>query len=359
MSEIICPKCRKKTTDTGSCDSCGITFEKYQQEKQEKFDRVYQLLGTENFEEARTMAEALGAEFPDSKNESLLLVSNINRDINIEEKFKQALKLFDQGDFSRTVLLLRNIKAFATVLNEKVARLRREAMQNAEHDAVFNEAVEKFHAGSLAEAGVLFKTISGSDKQEQIAQYLQKIDHTKKEVFHQAVECLKKNLFDSAQENFDKLHTMFPDMRRETEGFMAIIAKKKEIKENILRVAEQAGKEGRFFEAKLLYSFLAWQYPEFRPRLAPYLEKIPSTDKISLTDYEEDQSINVTALGLHLDKDGLFEVDSSATSGFPANPFGHRLSPPLVPAVVNPDPTGDTPSTTVELSDNRIADFIY
>jgi len=359
MSDIICPKCRNKSKDTVSCDSCGIIFEKYHKDKQESFDRVSQMLSVENFEEARAAAENLTTEFPDSTSDSLLLVSNINRDINIEEKYKQALEVFDQDDFSQTLLLLRNIKAFTKVLNDKVVSLRQKAEQYAEHDAVFNQATEKFNAGRLAEASLLFKTISGSDKQEQIDEYLQKIDTLKKELLSQAVECLKKNLFDSARANFDKLHAKFPDMRQNTEGYLTIITKKEEIKENLLRVAGQAGEAGRFFEAKVMYSFLGWQYPEFRPRLAPYLEEIPSSTITSFTDYEEDTGLDITALGLRLDKDGFFESDSGATEESTASQSGRPLSHSMVPAAVSPDPGGDPVCKTVDLSGSRIADFIY
>ena len=342
-----------------SCDSCGINFEKYQKDKEDRFDQVHQLLSAEKLEEAMTVAEKLATEFPNSTSDSLLLVSNIKRDINIEKKHKQALKLFDQGDFSQTVLLLRNIRAFSSVLNDKVVRLRQEAEQYAEDDAAFNQAVEKFNAGRLAEAGVLFKTIHGSGKQEHVDEYLQKIGNLKKELFQQALQCLQKNLFDSARKNFDKLHAGFPEMRQKNEGYVAIISKKEEIKENLLRVAGQAGEEGRFFEAKVMYSFLGWQYPEFRPRLAPYMEKIPSSITISLADYEEDAFVDLTALGLRLDKDGFFESGSSVTVESPDGPSELPLSHFMVPAVVSPDPAGDPPAATVDLSSSQIADFIY
>ena len=356
---MMCPKCRNKSKNTASCDSCGVNFEKYQKDKKNRFDQVHQLLSAEKLTEAMVAAEKLATEFPDSTSDSLLLVSNIKRDINIEKKHKQALKLFDQGDFSQTVLLLRNIRAYSSVLNDKVVSLRQKAKRSAEDNALFCEAVEKFNAGRLAEADELFKAIHGSGRQEHLDEYLQKIGTLKKELFHQAVQCLKKNLFDSARKNFDELHEKFPAMRQETEGYIAIIAKKEEIKEDLLRIAERAGKESRFFEAKVIYSFLGWQYPEFRPRLAPYMEKIPSSTIISLADYEEDAHVDLAALGLRLDKNGFFESGTSAKIEFPEVPSEQPMAHFMVPAVVNPDPAGDPPAATVDLSGNQIADFIY
>ncbi|MCI5209068.1 MAG: hypothetical protein D3910_09805 [Candidatus Electrothrix sp. ATG2] len=105
-----CPKCRQKT-DAEQCPSCDLVFAEYEQEKMQKTGEVYQLISAGELVAAKELAEKLSSEFPDSRTDFILLISNINRDLNIVGKYRQAQELFEQGDHEQTALLLRNIKA--------------------------------------------------------------------------------------------------------------------------------------------------------------------------------------------------------------------------------------------------------
>ncbi len=357
MTETICPKCRARGTNSLDCKACGLVFADYQQDKQESIGKVFQLISCGQLEEAKTIAQTLAARFPDSTADFVLLLSNINRDINITGKYKQALTLFDQGDFAQTGLLLRNIKAFDKALDEKIISLRKKAERFGDHDNIFNLAVEKFNAGRFDKARALFETIDGYRRQALVNEYLQKIDDTKTDIFRQAVDCLHKNLFESATDNFARLQAMFPEMEPAIKGYMDILARKNEIKENLLGAAEQAKLEDRFLEAKALYAFLGWQYPEFRPRLAPYLEEISSRAVTSLADYEGSETIDFAALGLQLNSDGLF-TSAAGTDDRPGK-YHENQPPPTGSVAANPDPAADTVDQPIDLDNQQAADFTY
>ncbi len=355
MADTICPKCRAKSASSLDCEACGLVFAKYQQDKQESIGKVFQLISSGRLEEAKTIAQTLAGRFPDSTADFVLLLSNINRDINITEKYKQSLSLFEQGDFEQTGLLLRNIKAFDKVLDEKIISLRKKAERFGDHDNIFNQAVEKFNAGRFDQARTLLETIDGYRQQALVNEYLQKIDDTKTDLFRKAVDCLHKNLFESASDNFAQLHAQFPDMEPATREYTAILARKNEIKENLLAAAEQAKQDDRFFEAKVLYSFLGWQHPEFRTRLAPYLEEISSQAVTSLADYSDSKTIDFATLGLHIDSDGFFKP--AAGTG---NSTGNHLenqSTPTGSVAASPDPAADIPDQPVDLDSHQAADF--
>jgi hypothetical protein len=125
MTDTNCPKCRHKVIAAEFCSSCGIHFRDYAEQKAGKLNEVSGLLGEGRYEEAREVAGRLPIEFPDSRNDFLLLLSNINRDISIVEKCRQARECCDRGEYARASFLLRNIKAFDKKLDEKVISLRR------------------------------------------------------------------------------------------------------------------------------------------------------------------------------------------------------------------------------------------
>lgn len=355
MADTICPKCRTKSAGSLACDSCGLVFAEYQQDKQESIGKVFQLISSGQLEEAKEIAQTLVARFPDSTADFVLLLSNINRDINITEKFNQALTLFEQGDFSQTGLLLRNIKAFDKGLDEKIISLRKKAERFGDHANIFSQAVDKFAAGRFDKARALFETIDGYKQQALVNEYLQKIDDTKTDLFRQAVDCLHKNLFESAADNFARLQAMFPEMEPSVSAYMDILTRKNEIKENLLAAAEQAKQENRFLDAKVIYFFLGWQYPEFRPRLAPYLEEISSRAVTSLADYEGSETVDLAALGLQLDSDGLFTP--AAGTGNRSSKHHKKQSAPTGSVTASPDPAADTPDLPVDLDSHQAADF--
>ena len=175
MAEKNCPKCNKKNEDVAVCQRCGINFDEYETTKQEKFIEIRVLLSENKFQEAKELAEKLPTEFPDNRTDFLLLLSNINRDISIVEKYKHAKKSYDDGDFTQTSLLLRNIKAFDQNLNEKVISLRRKVERYLQNEVNFTKAVELFFSGKYAEAKMLFNQIHGFGKQDEVAEYLEKI----------------------------------------------------------------------------------------------------------------------------------------------------------------------------------------
>jgi hypothetical protein len=358
MTDTVCPKCRTRSTDSQTCSSCGLVFAEYDREKQESIGRVFQLISSGRLTEAKAIAETLAGKFPDSQSDFLILLSNINRDISIVEKYSQARALFAEGDFSQAALLLRNIKAFDKILDEKVISLRKKALRFGDHDNIFNEAVEKFNAGRFGRAKSLLETIDGYKQQVLVNEYLQKINDIKTDLFRLAVDCLHKNLFESAGDNFAKLHGQFPEMEALTGGYIDIIAKKNDIKKNLLAAAEQAKEEQRFIEAKVLYSFLGWQYPEFRPRLAPYLDEISSRAVTSLADFSGSDAIDFSALGLTITRDGFLEPAGGPNEAPVTNQLDSQ-SAPMGFVAASPDPAPDIPDQPLDLDCHQTADFTY
>jgi len=352
-----CPKCRKIGNSSIECDFCGTNFEEYERQKQESIGQVYQLISAGDLNGARKLAEKLPAEFPDSKGDFLLLLSNINRDISVVERYHQALESFDRGDFSEAVLLLRNIKAFDKVLDEKVISLRRKAERYGDHDTIFHQAVEKYNAGRFAAAKALFKGIDGYKFQEEVDDYLRKIDELKADLFRSAVELLNNNKFDSALAKLDELHGIFPEIGHETEGYVAIIAEKNEIKDRLLAVAGKALEEERFLESKVIFSFLGWQYPELQPTLTPYIEEVGSRARISLADFAGEGTVDFAALGLYVNSDGFFESACTETQSVGIGHLADQLID-TAPVAINPEPIADLASEAVDIDGEDVADFI-
>jgi tetratricopeptide (TPR) repeat protein len=355
MATIVCPKCRAQGDGGHSCPGCGINFAEYEQQKQQDIAAVYALIGGGEFNESKKKAEQLMIDFPDGKGEFILLLSNINRDINIQEKYNQASLLFKQGKFDDVALVLRNIRAFDPTLEEKIISLRKKAARHTEHDDMFSVAVEKFTAGRFAKSKKLFQAIHDPDKQQQIQPYLQKIQHKQDELLRQAAQCLQDNLYDAALNSFSKLHSEFPETVETTREIMALLEKKQKIKEELLTAAQEAKEAGRGMEAKALYSFISWQYPEFRPRMDSHLDDTLSQIIVSLADIADKETTHFARLGLQLDDHGLFTAkNNEEQAGMKRATDQTGL---FIPLQESPDPKPDTPSKPVNLADQQVSDF--
>ena len=356
MEKSTCPKCRAKGESSLSCKSCGLVYAEYENDKQEAVGEVYSLISSGKLKDAKKLAESLADDFPDSKGEFVLLLSNINRDINIEEKLSQAHVLFEKEQFNDVALLLRNIKAFDPVLEEKIISLRKKALRHKDHDDYFKQAVEQFNSGKFAQAKTLFLALHDATEQAQVNQYLKKIDKKKEELFQQAVQCLRDNLFDAAEKCFDKLLIQFPEMEQQAAQYTVVITAKRKIKENLLETAENAKQEGRFLEARIIYTFLAWQYPEFQPRMGSYFDENTLREEISLADLAKQEAIDFSALDLQIDQFGLLQPSSKQTScASTLSAQADRLT--HFPG--SPDPTPDITSKPVSLLDQQVADFTW
>lgn len=298
MAERKCPKCNKKSDDGVVCQHCGLNFDEYETAKQEKLIEVRVLLSEYKFQEARELAEKLPGQFPDNRTDFLLLLSNINRDISIVDKYEQAKKAYENGDHTTAAILLRNIKAFDHNLNEKVISLRRRTERNAQNLEKFDKAVEAFDSGDYAGAKSLFKQIKGFNRQEEVNDYLNRIGDVTSALLEDAVECIRKKQFDAALEKFEGLQAAFPDLQAETEQYITLLTKRIEIKNSILAAARQAKKQQRFLEAKILYAFLGAQFPEFQAQVQPQIQEIGKNAVIGLADLEEGMMLDLASLGL-------------------------------------------------------------
>ncbi len=298
MAEKSCPRCNKKSEDTVTCQYCGLNFDEYETAKQEKLIEVRVLLSENKYHEAKKLAEKLPTEFPDNRTDFLLLLSNINRDISIVEKYEQAHKSYDAGEFEQASLLLRNIKAFDHNLNEKVISLRRKAERYLQNDDNFSKAVEAFDLGNYTEAKNMFKKVYGPERQEEVSGYLTRISEVSGSMLEEAISCIRNKQFDVALDKFAALQTAFPDIQEETEVYVTLLIKRLEIKDDILHAAKQAKKEKRLLESKILYSFLGQQFPEFLSQVQPQIKEIGQEVVISLADLEECAMIGLPGLGL-------------------------------------------------------------
>jgi hypothetical protein len=365
MADKTCPKCNKKSEDVVTCQHCGINFDEYETSKQEKLIEVRVLLSENKYAEAKELAEKLPTQFPDNRTDFMLLLSNINRDISIVGKYEQAKKSCDEGDFTQATLLLRNIKAFDPNLNEKVISLRRKAENYLQNVEKFAKAVDAFDAGSYAEAKVLFKQIYGFDRQSEVTDFLDKIGYVTGAMLDEAIECIRKKQFDVAQEKFASLQNAFPDMQEQVEGYVTILAKRIEIKNNIFNAAKQAKKEQRLLESKILYSFLGMQFPEFLPLVQPHLEDIGPEAVVSLADIENSAMLDLTGLGL----DGGTEGQGSLHAAVDSKEYvsGDVMVPDVdkdgnedtAAVVSNRESTADTLSSPLEVDEEGVADFSF
>lgn len=204
---------------------------------------MYQLISAGELLKAKELAEKLSSEFPDSRTDFILLISNINRDLNIAEKYRQAKEFFDKGEHKQTALLLRNIKAFDPGLEEKVIALRQKAKQEGEYSGRFQKAVDLYEKRWYGEARIAFlKLQKHHPDDENITNYIQKIDRIKKSLLDEVIEILGENSFQLAQERFSKLVAIFPDAEEEYAAITKTLNHKKEINSQILDAASCAKK---------------------------------------------------------------------------------------------------------------------
>ena len=352
-----CPKCSTRGSDGSECENCGLVFAKYEAEKKEKIARVYGLISAGKLEEGKQLAEQLCSSYPESRSDLLLLLSNINRDLNITGKYQLAQELFQQGEYEQAVVLLRNIKAFAPQLEEKVITLRSKLERHGSQDDKFARAVELFEQEKFAEAEELFSGITGFQQQDEVDRYLVKLEKIRNRMLADAVAALGENLFDAAAVKFDELVSSFPSAKPEVKGYLHVLSQKTTIREALFEAAHQARKEARFTEAKVIYSYLGWQYRELLPKLRPYLEEIGSRAIISLADCERHEIIDFAPLTVQVNENGFLipvSLEGQAGSG---DGSGSRLTL-IAPVMINPDPLADTMSSSIDIDGEEVADFV-
>jgi hypothetical protein len=351
-----CPKCRQKS-DAAQCPSCHLVFADYEREKMRKTGEVYQMISAGDLLKAKELADKLSSEFPESRTDFILLISNINRDLNIAEKYRQAQKLFDQGDHEQTALLLRNIKAFDPGLEEKVIALRQKAKQQGEYGERFQKAVnlyEKKWYGEARKAFLKLRKVHQDD--ENITNYIDRIDRIRKSLFDEVVECLGENSFQLAQERFSRLLAIFPDAEEEYAAISKTLNHKKEINSRILDAAETARKKGRLLEAKVMYTYLYWQNHELHPQLRPYIREIGDDALVSLAECAQYNLLDLNETGLQVQENGLLQRVVTERQLTDKRYTGERYVP-LAPVDICTEPLTDPLYELVNIDGLEIADF--
>ena len=345
-----CQRCGQASEDGEKCASCGLVYSVYEKEKQQRLGQVYSLINDGDLEGAKKLAQASGQDFPDKRGDFLLLLSNINRDISIVAKYEQAGKSFAMGDYNQTLLLLRNIKAFDQVLDGKVISLRRKAERIVEHEHLFSQAVNSFKAGRIAQARAFFTRVKDVVHQKEVAAYLQKIEAMQGELLRKAVDLLKNNQVELAGIRLRELLDMAPEMEKDIALYLTVVEQKQVIKSNLMALAAKAREEGRLVEAKALYTFLGWQWPDLLSRIRPYADEIGPRALLTLRDAEEQGLIHCDALELTLDQNGFFVGESSLVT---------TCQQPgcITPVEVNPEPLADSSSSPVDIDGESVADF--
>ncbi|GAB4338285.1 MAG: hypothetical protein Kow0089_10090 [Desulfobulbaceae bacterium] len=363
VDEKKCPKCGKKGDDPGRCNHCGIIFNEYETAKQEKLIEVRVLLSEGKFEEAREVAENLPAEFPDNRTEFLLLLSNINRDISVRDKYEQAREAHESGDHEQAAMLLRNIKAFDPTLSEKVISLRRRTQQHLENEERFARAQEAFKSGNFAEAVSLFKKIRGFARQDEVSEYLDRIADLAGAMLEECLELVRNKRFSIALEKFAALRATFPDLREQVDGFITLLNKRLEIRNDLYNAARTASKEKRYLEAKALCILLEQRYPEFASQAAALARELEGGPPISLAEVETGIPIDLTALGLVDGGDGndagVSPADCReyvAPDDFTPDCFGEECDDPVA-ALGNRESSPDTLPPVPEVDTEGVADF--
>jgi hypothetical protein len=350
-----CPKCRQQT-DEEQCPSCDLVFADYEQEKMRRTGEVYQLISGGELLQAKKLAEQLSAEFPESRTDFILLISNINRDLNIAEKYQQAKDLFEQGEHEQAALLLRNIKAFDPGLEEKVIALRRKAQQQDKYEEQVKKAADLFEKKWYGEAWFSFLKLHKQNKNDKITnEYLQKLRKIRQELINEVVENLGENNFQLAQEKMSKMQAIFPDAEQEYSAIATLLQQKKEINTTILEAAETARKKGRLLEAKVMYTFLYWQNHDMHPYLRPYLKEIGGDALVSLADCASYNLINCQETGLQVTKEGFLKpvvteqelADHHLGEGYAS----------ISPVDICPEPLADPLGQLVNIDGLEIADF--
>jgi tetratricopeptide (TPR) repeat protein len=343
----ICPKCKRRTGDE-RCDNCQLVFAEYEQKKQEETAQVYKLISSGELEQAKDLARNLSNEFPDSRSDFILLISNINRDLNIAGKYRQAKELLDQGEHENAAMLLRNLKAFDPGLSEKVLTLRRRAQRRTDDSSKFEQAEELFAKQDYDAARKLLRQLRGGKQQEDAEELLAKIDAVKEGLLREAVDSVGSNFFNAAREHLEVLIRQFPEVKQEQAALLALLDKRRKISEKLAAAAAKAKQEKRYLEAKVLYSFLICQDPDLRPSLLPQLEEIGPQPAVSLADGAAKELDALADLGLAANNQGLLHVLVKETSGQTVS-----IAPVLA---VFPSPA-DQPSQSVNIDGEEVADF--
>jgi len=347
----VCPKCKRQSNDE-RCDACNLVFAEYEWRKREETGQIYRLISAGELEQAKELALRLSNEFPDSKGDFILLISNINRDLSIAGKYRQAQALFSKGDYSEAVLLLRNIKAFDPGLSEKIITLRRKAERHIGSSSKFEQAAALFEQKQYVAARTLLQQISSDDRQKQAADScLAKIEEIKRGRIQEALACLADSLYLAAQEKLTALRGEFPETAQELAPLFTLLAKRKEISGQIAAAARKAKAEKRYLEAKALYAFLIWQDQELRPTLLPHLEEIDSRTVISLADCPPEDIADWADLGLQVTAEGLLKPSA------PAGGKGHAEAEGIEPVLISLPPHPDAPSLPVHIDGQEVADF--
>ncbi|MHB8810866.1 MAG: hypothetical protein ACYC9M_12770 [Desulfobulbaceae bacterium] len=358
MASRTCPKCSTKNEDAATCGKCGLNFAEYDRTKLERLGEVHKLLSEGRFREAKLVAEKLPAQFPDKKTDFVLLLSNINRDISIVEKYELAQKAYDGGDYGQACLLLRNIKAFDSTLNERVVSLRRKAERPLHDSEQFNRAVEAFHQGNYPAAKALFKQVSTSGRQEEIGVYLRQIAARTKEVLGAAIDCINTRQFALAETRFAELEKTYPDLHDEIAGYISLLARRSEIREQIMGAANRARTEQRLVEAKILYSYLGREFPESLPEIMPRLQEIGARTVVSLADLQELGTVDLAALGVDIGAGRAQTAAADPDADVPRDrPAADIPAAAAVPG--NSPASADEFTPPLEIDVEEIPDFIF
>jgi len=348
MTSKTCPKCNTKSEDLIVCTSCGLNFEEYEVAKQEKLGDIRTLLSEGKYVEAKQIAEKLPVQFPDNKTDFVLLLSNINRDISIVEKSNMAYAAYKEGDYKQAAFLLRNIKAFNPALNEKVIGLRRKAERQLQAEETFRSAVAAFDDRKFARAKQLFLEVHGAEHRDEISEYLQKTEQAIREILDEAIGHIRNRQYKIAENTFTKLKKDFPDLSGEIDDYLALLARRIEIKNNIIAAARAAQQDERLLESKVLYSFLGQQFPEFYPLVQPHLEEIGTQAVTSLAETENSGKIDFAFLGL---SDTFAGTHTTGTAPEDINT--------IMPAEPNLPSKPDIACSPVVIDVEGVADFIF
>ena len=344
-----CPKCKRQTSGE-RCDSCNIVFAEYEQKKQEQTGQIYRLISAGELEKAKELALRLSNEFPDSKGDFILLISNINRDLSIADKYRQAQELFSKGEHSEAVLLLRNIKAFDPGLAEKIITLRRRAERHIGNSSKLEQAAALLAQKQYAAARTLFQQISGDERhKEEAAAALAKIEEVRRSRIQEVRDCLGSSLHLAAQEKLKVLISEFPETEQELAPLVTLLAKRKEISGRLTAAAHKAKAERRYLEAKVLYAFLLWQDQELTSALLPHLEEIDGRTVISLADCPPEDVAAWAELGLQVTAAGLLK--SAGQEG------RSEAAAKIAPVLISLPPQPDAPSLPVHIDGEEVADF--
>ncbi|MCI5120710.1 MAG: hypothetical protein D3908_05875 [Candidatus Electrothrix sp. AUS4] len=351
-----CPKCRQKT-DAEQCPSCNLVFAAYEQEKMQKTGEVYQLISAGELLKAKKLAENLSSQFPESRTDFILLISNINRDLNIAEKYRQAQELFDKGEYEQVALILRNIKAFDPGLDEKVISLRQKVKQQGDYSERFQKAADLYEKKWYGEAKKAFLNLQKiRPDDEKVTHYIEKIERIRKSLLDEVIESLGENSFQLAQERFSKLIAIFPDAEEEYAVITKTLSHKKEINSQILDAAEVARKKGRLLEAKVLYTFLYLQNHELHPQLRPYIREIGDQALVSLAECAQYNLLDLNETGLEVKEDGLLERVITERQITDDRYTGEKYAP-LSPVDTCTEPLADALCELVNIDGLEIVDF--